>query len=341
VQGRSFGEDVIKAFAKRLSAWWFAASSPRTLGMVRILGGLYGCWFWWRMGGHFVRISSQPEFLYQPVGVARLFEHPIPVEIYAGLLVALQVITVLFTLGLAFRIVGPLFALLALFVATYGGNSWSFIFHTENVTCLHFLVLGFTPSAGALSADSFLAPRLPRWLSWCCATPRPGVSDPESGWPVRLMQLCVVLPYLVAGIAKVRLSGIGWAHGDNLRDQIVVNGLYYELITGRAPDITFQVYGWETAFAVLAAGSLVLELGAPLALIRPVGYLFVPAVMSLHWGIVWLMGIDFPYQLYGAAYACFVPWQLLFDGVTRGYQRLRARRDELAPAVDQEPSASS
>jgi hypothetical protein len=65
-------------------------------------------------------------------------------------------------------------------------------------------------------------------------------------------------------------------------------------------------------FTVLAVGTLVLELGAPLALLNPwLGYLFVLSMIGVHWGIRWMMGIDFLYQLYGVAYAAFVPWEKL------------------------------
>jgi hypothetical protein len=144
---------------------------------------------------------------------------------------------------------------------------------------------------------------------------------------VRVAQLCVVLPYLIAGITKLRASGWEWADGENLRDQIMINGLYYELLTGKAPDVTFELAGWGTAFTVLAAGSLFLEVAAPLAMVRPIGYLFVPAALSMHWGIHWLMGIDFPYQLYGAAFACFVPWELLWPAWSRILAALALTRE--------------
>jgi hypothetical protein len=284
-----------------VGAFWFEPGSPLRLGAVRVVVGAFTTWL-----------------LNRYVGVAWFLDHPLAPELYLGLHRTALVLAVLFTLGFAYRVVGPACALLSLFVITYGGNSWSFIFHTENVLCLHLLVLGFTPAAGALSVDALLAPRLPRVLALPCATPRPGPTDPESGWPVRLVQLCVALAYLMAGIAKVRAGGLAWMHGDNLRDQIALNGLYYELLAGGAKEVTFQVYGWETVFTVLAVGTLVLELGAPLALLNPwLGYLFVLSMIGVHWGIRWMMGIDFLYQLYGVAYAAFVPWEKLLMALRR------------------------
>jgi hypothetical protein len=187
------------------------------------------------------------------------------------------------------------------------------IYHTENMLVLHVLVLAITPSASALSVDGALTQDFPILTRFGFA---PAVTQPrlEFRWPLRVLQLGATLPYVVAGMAKLNgASGIHWANGENLRDQITMNGLYYEVLRGGADPITFQVYGWDTAFMLASVVTLILEIGAPLALLhRYLGYAYVVGIMSMHWSILVLMGIPFPYQLYGAAYACFIEWDLVF-----------------------------
>lgn len=110
------------------------------------------------------------------------------------------------------------------------------------------------------------------------------------------MQLVATLPYVVAGIAKVRgKAGWEWALGGILRDQVTMNGVYYEMLEGGAKEITFHVYDWDAMFLVLAVVTLIVEFAAPLVILhRWLGYLYIVAIMSMHWGILVIMGISFP-----------------------------------------------
>jgi hypothetical protein len=301
---------------QKLSAFWFTAFAPSRLGAVRVVTGLYALWFFQMRHRLWMISARQPADTFHGTGITAYLDGPLAPESFELCVIALRVLAVLFTLGLLYRVTAPLFAVLTLFVLTYA-TSWSMIYHTENMFCLHLMVLCLTPAAGALSVDALLRRlRLPGALHALMAErlgPEPSVA---TGWPIRLLSLCATLPYTVAGVAKLREGGLAWALGDNLRDQIAMNGLYYELFSGGTAPITFEIYGWERAFAVLATGTLFLELGAPLALLHPLaGYLFVVSVVSMHWGILWLMGIEFPYQMYGVAFACFIPWDALFARV--------------------------
>ena len=65
-------------------------------------------------------------------------------------------------------------------------------------------------------------------------------------------------------------------------------------------------YGWP--FPVLGGLTLVLELGAPLALFgRRVAAIWVLGIWSFHVGVIATMAIAFPYPLSGIAFASFFP----------------------------------
>ncbi len=273
-----------------------------------------------------MRAAGGEPATFSPVGFSRLLEGPIDPQLFQGCVVATQVLALAFAAGLWYRVLAPLFAFLFFFVLSYS-NSWSMVYHTENMLILHVVVLAFSPAAAALSLDSW--DRSERPQTWWAklenlVSARP---DTESrwvyGWVIVMMQLVATLPYVVAGIAKINgKSGWSWALGHNLRDQITMNGLYYEMLRGGTGEITFHVYGYETAFAVAATLTLILELGAPFAILhRYAGYLYVVSIMGMHWSILFIMGIPFPYQLYGAAFACFFEWERLVVHLRTWFKR--------------------
>ena len=65
------------------------------------------------------------------------------------------VVNVAFLLGWGFRLSGPAFALLLLGILCYR-NSWSMIYHSDNLLILQALVLGWTRAADALSIDELM-----------------------------------------------------------------------------------------------------------------------------------------------------------------------------------------
>ncbi len=47
-----------------------------------------------------------------------------------------------------------------------------------------------------------------------------GAAATRYGFPLKLMSIVTVLTYLLAGLAKLRTSGMDWVAGNVLRDQI-------------------------------------------------------------------------------------------------------------------------
>src|SRR5690606_15383254 len=141
------------------------------------------------------------------------------------------------------------------------------VFHPENMLVLQVMLLGFTPSAAALSFDSWRDEAEPQpTTSGLSSFTSIFVARPDVvpswiyGWSIVMIQLAATLPYVVAGLAKVLgKAGVAWALGHSLRDQITMNGIYYEMLMGGTEEITFHVYGYETAFLVAASMTLLLE----------------------------------------------------------------------------------
>jgi hypothetical protein len=206
---RGSGATLFSRILGFLNARLFPDHGATNLAIMRILLGGYSAWYLWSYRFDLVRTSTEISHkFYEPVGVVRLLTTPLDDQLFVMLFTLCGITSVLFTLGVFFRVVGPFFALLFLFILTYR-QSWGFIYHTENLLVLHLGVLGFAPSAQALSADSALAslrPKLRRLLA---------IEDDRApgwkfGWPVQLMIFVTGITYWVAGMAKLGRSGFSW-----------------------------------------------------------------------------------------------------------------------------------
>ena len=196
-----------------------------------------------------------------------------------------------FAVGAGARVTGPIFAAAFLVVTTYR-SCWGQIFHTDDLVALHLIVLALAPAAHAWSVDA--------------RRRRPGSGAPARryGWPLLLMSIITVLAYVLAGWAKLRTSGLDWITGSVLRDQIAQDNLLKELFGAPSSPLASTVLSHAWLFPPMAAFAVLVELGAPVALLggrwRDV---WVGAAWLFHLGILVLMTTFFPYQLSGVAYA--------------------------------------
>jgi len=111
---------------------------------------------------------------------------------------------------------------------------------------------------------------------------------------------------VLAGVAKLRLTSGGWADGAILRSQVAYDNVRkIELGSVHSPlGAAIVAYAWP--FRALSWATLLLELGAPLALFGTrLALVWTLGVWSFHVGVVALMAIGFPYQLSFIAYASF------------------------------------
>lgn len=273
---------------------WLAPDSPaERLAAVRILVGGFALLYLAIRLPHIASYLSFPARQFQPIGVLSLLDRPPPGAAVLALAVLAWFATLGFALGWRYRWTGPAAALLLLVTFTYA-NSWGQIFHTENALVLTVLVLAVTRAADASSLDARRAGGAP---------PAP---HPRYGWPLRLLSVLVVATYFLAGVAKLRWGGPGWIGGTVLRDTIAADSLRKILLGSAHSPIAEALLGQGWMFRALAVLTLVVELGAPLALLhRRVAAAWVLAVIGFHLGVLALMTIIFPFPLSGIAFAPF------------------------------------
>ena len=310
--------------------FWFTPAPAKRLGMLRIILGAFICLWMWSELSDFIKVPYTDPRLFAPVGV--VFHGPIAADLFPWAVYATFGLAILFTLGLWHRVTGPLFAGMFLWLLCYR-QSWSMIYHSDDVVVLHAIVLGVARSADALSLDAYFRKR---------RSPASNFSDQVSwqyNWPVKLMCSLVVCSYFLAAVAKLAGPlGLSWMTGENLRAQMAVDGIRKELL-GKDPNpFSYAIYDKVLLFTVLSAGSLITELFAPLALFnKRVGWLWSINAFFMHWGILAVMHITFHYQLSGVMYMAFFPVERILDLWYGRAPDAKRRARVLAPAAEVDP----
>ena len=305
----------------RAARRWLAPEAPaERLAAVRVLVGAFAVVYLGLRIPHLASYVSFSSRNFQPVGVMSALEQP-PPALAVYLLIALTWTAALaFALGWRFRVTGPAAGFLLLVTLSYA-NSWGQIFHTENALVLFVLVLGVTPAADATSLDARRRGEAP-------------APHPRYGWPLRLLTVVVVATYFLAGVAKLRWGGPGWMGGTVLRDTIAADSLRKILLGSSHSPIAEALLGQAWLFRALAVLTLVVELGAPLALLhRRAALVWVLAVIAFHLGVLTLMAILFPFPLSGIAFAPFFRAERVTAWIGGRLRRFRAGRSPAGSAA--------
>jgi len=298
-----------------LDAWFFGSVPAQRIGWLRFGVGTYAVIYLLARLGHLNAAAQYPAAAFAPVGIVSWLSGPLsPFWVHAGYALTL-LLAVVFTLGIAHRVAAPAFALLLTWVLSYR-HSFGMIFHTDNLLVLHVACLSLAPEAGS-------ALRVP----WSRSSTKTAETE-RSGWVIRVCAMVTVASYVVAAVAKLRITGVDWALGDVLREHIAYDAIRkIELGSIHSPIGPWLVpHAW--LFPPLAAFSLATELLAPLALLGgriALGWCL--AAWLFHLGVLALMAIAFPYPLSGCAFLAFFPLERWLDAA---FGRLRARASLLS-----------
>lgn len=284
----------------RIDRYFREPAPAERLAALRILVGSFALVYLVARGVHLAGVAGLTAAQFRPIGVVRLLSAPLPALAVQALVAAAIAAGIAFVLGLGFRLTGPLFAALLLWVTSYR-NSWGMVFHTENVVVLHVIVLGLVRSADALALDAR-------------GRARPSSPDARYGWPIRLLCAVLVLTYVIAGITKLRNAGQEWVSGDVLRNYIAHDNLRKIALGDTHSSLGGALVQYRWLWRPLALLSLIVELGAPLALVhRRLARAWVAAAWLFHVGVLALMAIFFPYPVLGVAFAPFFRLERALD----------------------------
>ncbi|MDB4963429.1 MAG: hypothetical protein JWP01_3428 [Myxococcales bacterium] len=291
----------------KLSAWWFAPAPAERLAAVRILIGAFGlAWVLIRIRESDA-VARLPAQHFKPCGVVQILDTPLPPGVALAITIATCVLMAAFIVGFRFRLLAPFAALALLWTLTYR-NSWGMIFHTENLLVMHVLALSVSPAADAWALDR-----------------RPAQASPIGyGWALKLLAAITAVTYVLAAIAKLRIAGMAWLDGEQLRNQIAVDNLRKALFGDLIAPLATQFLDHPSGFTVFSVMTIVLELSAPIVLVGPrPARLWCLAAWGFHVGVVLLMNIWFLYPLLGVAFVASLPAERPFDGLIRRWHRHR------------------
>ncbi len=256
---------------------WLAPEVPvERLAVTRLLVGAFATGYVLVRFRYLADHSRHAAADFQPVGLATLLPAPLPAAV-SGLLVGATVLLgAAFAAGRRVAITGPTFFAVLTWVLSYA-NSWGKILHSENLFVLQVGVLALAGS-------------------------RP---DPRAaGWVLRLAAIVTVLAYVLAGVTKLRAGAGAWLSGDTLREWLAWDALRKIELGSFSSPLAPALASLPLLAQGLAVFTLVVELGAPLALASPrVAKGWALLAWSFHLGILATMAIGFFYPLSGIAFA--------------------------------------
>ncbi|MEM7436518.1 MAG: HTTM domain-containing protein [Myxococcota bacterium] len=298
--------------------WWFPSVPAERIATLRILVGLYSVIYLAVRLPYFLSFARHRPVQFQPIGVLSWMNEPLEANAYRAIVVATLLGAVCFLVGFAYRITAPIFGALLLVTLTYV-NSWGGILHTDNLWLIHALVLAVAPAADALSIDSRRA--------------QPAASHYKYGWAIRLMCWVCVFTYFLAGLAKLKNGGLGFIEGESLRNYVALDNVRKIELGSLHSPLAALLLPYAGAFQALAVVSLVLELGAPLAMLRPrISHVWALGMWGFHLGVLALMAILFPYPVSFIAFAPFFRAERLTAFVRRKLGTRSAQGGEISPA---------
>ena len=273
---------------KHVDRWLFDPAPALRLAVFRILTGVFAVGY---------LLARLPVFLamvtddagFDPVGVLWWLPGPVDDWLIRAAVIATLGLGCAYTLGVAFRWAGPLFALALLTLTTYRSSLGQLLWF-ENLVVLHVLIVGWSRAADASSLFPRRGP----------AT----ATDSRYGWPLRLAAVLTVATYVLAGVAKLRSGGMAWIDGESLRNHVAFSAARLRVLGGTPSPVAGAIVPHVWLFAPMAMATMVVELGAPLALLsRRLSWIWVTATWIMHAGIAATMYVVFPYPLTLVAFA--------------------------------------
>jgi hypothetical protein len=300
------------ATLRRAEAWLFAPGDPRRLAAVRI--GLCALLAIRLARGAYAELATQPPALYRPISFLRLLDRMPSPETVAVLQALALGAAVLACVGLLTRFTLPLAWLAALPLVAMT-SSLGKVVHNDVLLLLCLVPLLPSPAGAAWSLDARLRPHVRRGGAY--------------GWPVRTAMVVVAGAYFFSGLAKLLHAGPAWVTSGNLRWV-----LYAASDTQPDPNrFALFVADRPVLAHLIAAATLLVELGFPLVLWRPrLAWVLVPAVVAMHAGIGLAMHLDYSVMA-ATVLVVLVDWPALADrlfptgrGVTPGPVPVEERR---------------
>jgi uncharacterized membrane protein YphA (DoxX/SURF4 family) len=297
--------DLTAKASSQTERFFFAETGPQGLAIIRVVFYSFVAWNAYFRG--VAKWASAPSALWKPVAPLAWLPEPIfSSEVLEGVQVSLCAACICCALGLGYRFFAM--AAVPLALVFFGlPNSFGKINHGSTLAMIALLVFAVSKAEAAWSVDA--------WLKRRHGLPAPAPSA-EFNWPLRTMQVMFALVMFGAGLSKLRTAGLEWALSDNLLYTMLKR--HYQGEAQQAGTLSLYLISHPWLCRLLAAGSLLVELTAPLALIsRRYRWFVIPSLLSMQVGIYFTMHISFHYFM--LLYIVWVEWNELFAWMRSWY----------------------
>jgi hypothetical protein len=250
-----------------------------------------------------------------PIGFDRMLASPAALRVFEG---ATTIILSLAAIGFFTRWTVPLGAVAYMvFAAIFRSYSWSY--HTGIIPLYALFLLSFTPCGDGLSVD--------RWMRMRRGRPVPPAGERNAAYGLGryLIWMGVAIPYTLAGMSKIRNSGLMWWRGEHLKQMVlatVVEPMHFDF------QLAFRMlHGPTLIFDMLGLIALLTELTFVLVLVSRLARKVLPLIMAgTHIGILFMQNILFPDLV--AVQAIFYDWTPVFRRLrSRASERIESARD--------------
>ena len=286
------------SIGERWESFWFEPVPPTDLAVSRLV--FFGLLLAYYLPVTHVGWGSVPESWRQPIWIFQRLRLPILSDPVLAVMVPVWKASLLLScVGLATRVSTAVAFLLGSYLVALPYNFGK----TDHMTALVLFAMGImalSRCGDAWSLDAALRRRAGR--------PPAGISG-EYRWPVRAVWLTMTVVFFAAGVAKVTQGGAvwfstAWVFSDHMAISLVQQ--HYGL---DPPGVTWGLFvarhGWLAR--LMAAGAVVLELAAPLALVsRRLRRVLPPSLLLMQIGIGVLMNVWFTRFMF--VYIFWVPW---------------------------------
>jgi hypothetical protein len=292
-----------RTLRERWLRFWFEPVEPLNLGICRAL--LFGALFFFYLPQDFSSWGEVSDAFWTPIPLFSMLYLPV---LSSSVLAALQsvwkVSLALSCLGLLTRASTVCAFVLGLYLCGLP-NNFGETHHYDALVVIVLGIMALSRCGDGFSLDRVL--RNTRQGSGPSAR-RPQPSG-EYTWPVRAVWLLFALVFFAAGVSKLRHGGLGWIFSDNMAWMLIQAHYGYGVFDPLVPwGLDIAQYWW--LYQPLAAATVALELGYPLALVsRRARWVIAPAVFLLQVGIRVVMGPAF-YQ-FMICNLFWVPWDRL------------------------------
>jgi len=273
--------------------YFFEPMAPTTLGVARII--IFGLYFWKSLSRPWERLAEVPPMLLWRTAVPDL--PYVTSEALMAITVGLGVFSLMGMLGRLPRLSASVcFVLLYLLNAIDGG-----IYDSGWILISFLLVLSASRCGDALVPGASRAASAPSW---------------EYRWPLRVIQLSLIIMYFQNGVGKLAASGLAWTDPNVLQSWF----LWHDWVDGHHFRLGTLLLEYPLLARLGGYSTLVLEVGVILLPFFPsLRFLFIPGLIGMHATIGITLNIWF--TEYFPLLLLFFDWEGL-----RAFRRSRGER---------------